>query len=460
MADPGSKSTHSAAKRLSFSGDLLPILDGAWLQGELAEGAVTMYQPLLSLTMLKWTQGQGSTPIQPVSETSKKIRNNFENSWTVLSTFSFTPFANHHGRTLVCELRGPGGVVAARQSLKLDVKYEPITVLGLNCTRTKKELFCICIVRANPPVTVSWNISGKNITGNTSDVTVYSWAESNGLFQSSLTLTHPHGPEELIVCRAENENGVSVSKYQLNSTDEPRMIFGPNCTSSKNETSCICIVRANPPVAITWSISGKNITGNSSDVTADSSAENNGQLQTSATLTHVNGSEELIICRAENENGVSISKYQLNSTGELRIILGLNCTSSKNETSCICIIRANPPGTITWNIGGKDITGNTSEVTIYSWTENNGQLQSSLMLTHLNGSEELIICRAENENGVRVNKYQLNSTGTLPWRLLILFGKAVTFIVLVMIVVKVQRKKIKWHHCCFHNCSSAVGTEH
>ncbi|XP_059497280.1 uncharacterized protein LOC132206687 [Stegostoma tigrinum] len=321
MADPGSKSTHSAAKRLSFSGDLLPILDGAWLQGELAEGAVTMYQPLLSLTMLKWTQGQGSTPIQPVSETSKKIRNNFENSWTVLSTFSFTPFANHHGRTLVCELRGPGGVVAARQSLKLDVKYEPITVLGLNCTRTKKELFCICIVRANPPVTVSWNISGKNITGNTSDVTVYSWAKSNDLLQSSLTLTHPHGPEELIVCRAENENGVSVSKYQLNSTDEPGMIFGPNCTSSKNETSCICIVRANPPVAITWSISGKNITGNSSDATANSSAENNGQLQTSATLTHVNGSEELIICRAENENGVSVSKYQLNSTGMLPWII-------------------------------------------------------------------------------------------------------------------------------------------
>ncbi|XP_059497281.1 sialoadhesin-like, partial [Stegostoma tigrinum] len=238
-------------------------------------------------------------------------RNNFENSWTLLSTFSFTPSADHHGQTLIYELIKADGVVTGQQTLRLDVKYEPILVIGLNCTSSRNEASCTCIVKANPPVTITWNISGKNITGNTSDVTVYSWAVNNGLIQSSLTLTHLSGSEEQIICRAGNENGVTVIKSQLNSTD-----FKYRSTVKSSQSQSFSKCHTDPH--------RRKIAGNTSDIIVYSWTVNNGLIQSSPTLIHLTGFEQLFSCIAENEQGGSVSRYQLCSTGTSPNVLTCN----------------------------------------------------------------------------------------------------------------------------------------
>ncbi|XP_043539253.1 myelin-associated glycoprotein-like [Chiloscyllium plagiosum] len=323
---------------------------------------------------LKWTQRPSLTPIQ---SQSMKSRNNFEISWTVLSTFSFVPSADDHGRTLVCELTGADGVVTGQETLRLDVRYEPTIVFDLKCTSAKNETSCICIDRANPPANITWNISGKSIARNTSDIIVYSWMKNNGLFQSSLTLTHLNGSEELILCRAENENGVSVRKYQLNSTGRSSIISGPTCTNSKIGLACTCRVRANPPVNVTWTLNGRKITGNTSDVRVHSWRMNNGLFQSTLKLKHLTGFEKLISCTAENAQGVSVSRYQLHSTGSLPWIISISVGTALAVISLIWIavkvrsrkkrdIVATPAASLTQHPLNTETKSDESEEVLYS----------------------------------------------------------------------------------------------
>ncbi|XP_072326201.1 sialic acid-binding Ig-like lectin 13 [Scyliorhinus torazame] len=166
---------------------------------------------------LQWIREVRSPPILPDSVTSQLIRNSLEDSWTVSSTYSFTPSLENLGEILTCQLITADGQTAGKVATPLDVQYKPTIVSDLNCTHSKNEVYCICLVRANPPANITWNFAGRNLTGNISEVAVHSWSVGGRLVQSSLAQTLPTGSENLILCVAENEHGVSVREHQLHS---------------------------------------------------------------------------------------------------------------------------------------------------------------------------------------------------------------------------------------------------
>ncbi|XP_072326200.1 myelin-associated glycoprotein-like [Scyliorhinus torazame] len=262
---------------------------------------------------LQWILEVRSLPTLPDSVTSQLIRNSLEDSWTVSSTYSFTPSLENLGEILTCQLITADGQAAGQVATPLDVQYKPTIVSDLNCTHSKNRVYCICLVRANPPANITWNFAGRNLTGNISEVAVHSWPVGGRLVQSSLTLTLPTGSENLILCVAENEHGVRVREHQHYSPDKP--VSDLNCTHSKNGVYCICLVRANPPANITWNFAGRNLTGNISEVAVHSWPVGGRLVQSSLTLTLPTGSENLILCVAENEHGVSVREHQLHSPG-------------------------------------------------------------------------------------------------------------------------------------------------
>ncbi|XP_041032792.1 sialic acid-binding Ig-like lectin 5 isoform X2 [Carcharodon carcharias] len=264
---------------------------------------------------LNWAQDAGSPPILSDAKPTQKIRKNFMGSWTVSSTFTLTPSLDHHEKTLTCEFIGADGWRIAQEAVRLEVQEKTTIVSGPTCTSFKNGVVCTCSVRANPPANITWNLSGRNITGNSSEVGVHSWTVDGGLVNSSLVLIHPTGSEKLISCITENEHGVSVSKYWLHIPEKPTIVSGPTCTSFKNGVVCTCSVRANPPANITWNLSGRNITGNSSEVGLNSWMVDGGLVNSSLVLFHPTGSEKLISCITENEHGVSVSEHWLHLPG-------------------------------------------------------------------------------------------------------------------------------------------------
>ncbi|XP_041032634.1 sialic acid-binding Ig-like lectin 5 [Carcharodon carcharias] len=162
---------------------------------------------------LNWAQDAGSPPILSDAEPTQKIRKNFVGSWTVSSTFTLTPSLDHHEKTLTCEFIGADGWRIAQEAVRLEVQEKPTIVSGPTCTTFKNGVVCTCSVRANPLANITWNLSGRNITGNSSEVGVHSWTVDGGLVNSSLVLIRPTGSEKLISCITENEHGVSVSEY-------------------------------------------------------------------------------------------------------------------------------------------------------------------------------------------------------------------------------------------------------
>ncbi|XP_067874825.1 myelin-associated glycoprotein-like [Heterodontus francisci] len=251
----------------------------------------------------------------PATGTSEQTTNSFDGSRTRSSTVTFIPLLGDHGKRLGCKLLTAGGLGTVGGTLRLDVQYKPTIVSGPTCHSSKNGVSCTCSVRANPPANITWNLNGRNITGNSSNVEFLSWRETSHLLQSSLNLTQPNGSGNLISCIAANEHGVSDSECQLHPPDKPTIVSGPTCHSSKSGVSCTCSVRANPPANITWNLNGRNITGNSSNVEFLSWRETSHLLQSSLNLTQPNGSGNLISCIAANEHGVSDSECQLHPPG-------------------------------------------------------------------------------------------------------------------------------------------------
>ncbi|XP_078392811.1 sialic acid-binding Ig-like lectin 13 [Cetorhinus maximus] len=171
---------------------------------------------LASNLKLNWAQDAGSPPILSDAETAQKIRRNFAGSWTVSSTFTLTPSLDHQEKTLTCEFIGADGWKIAQEAVRLkEVQDKPTIVSGPTCTCFKNGVVCTCSVRAKPPANTTWHLSGRNITGNSSEVGVHSWTLDGGLVNSSLILVHPTGSGKLIWCITENEHGVSVREFWL-----------------------------------------------------------------------------------------------------------------------------------------------------------------------------------------------------------------------------------------------------
>ncbi|XP_067831292.1 uncharacterized protein [Heptranchias perlo] len=151
-------------------------------------------------------------------------------------------------------------------------------------------------------------------------------------------------------------------------------------------------------------------------------------------------------CVAKNSRGTANSSTRISVEYKPTIVSGPICTNSEDWTDCNCSVRANPPANITWGLNGRIITGNRSDVKVFSWAVNIYLVQSSLTLTHPTGTGTRIeiSCVAANVHGDCVSKYQLHSEGIFSWiNIFILGGGAAGLVILIAVVITVRRQRKK-----------------
>ncbi|XP_078093182.1 sialic acid-binding Ig-like lectin 14 [Mustelus asterias] len=259
---------------------------------------------------LEWI-GEES-PILPGALTSQHTRNSLEDSWTVSSTFSFTPSLDQHGESLTCKLISGDGQTTVQESLRLDVQ-SPMNlcvsdalckpILNSSIVSVEGSSFLLyCKASGIPPVNLTLSRRGVEIS-------------NSPIVELKLFIHNVSSEDEgEYWCEAANNLGTARSSTHISVQYRPTIVSDLNCTSLKNEVHCICRVKANPAANITWNLGGNisvanitwNITGNISEIAPH-------LLESSLRLTHPTGSENLILCMAQNEHGVSVREYQLDS---------------------------------------------------------------------------------------------------------------------------------------------------
>ncbi|XP_078093181.1 myelin-associated glycoprotein-like [Mustelus asterias] len=265
---------------------------------------------------LEWIEEE--SPFLPGALTSQHTRNSLEDSWTVSSTFSFTPSLDQHGESLTCKLISGDGQTTVQESLRLDVQCRylrwdlfnhpdaptNLCVSGAPCkpifnssiVSVEGSSFLLCCKASGiPPVNLTLSRRGVEISN--------SRAAELKLFIHNVSSED----EGEYWCEAANNLGTARSSTHISVQYRPTIVSDLNCTSLKN-VHCICRVKANPAANITWNLGGRNIIRNISEIAPH-------LLESSLRLTHPTGSENLILCMAQNEHGVSVREYRLDSPG-------------------------------------------------------------------------------------------------------------------------------------------------
>ncbi|XP_038668976.1 myelin-associated glycoprotein-like [Scyliorhinus canicula] len=254
---------------------------------------------------LQWIREAPLPPILPDPVTSQLIRNSLDDSWTVSSTYSFTPSLENPGEMLTCKLITADGQTTGQDAARLGVQYalwKPIINSSI-VTVEGSSFLLYCKSLAIPPVNVTLSRRGVEISNSSaSDLKFFIHNVSSG-------------DEGEYWCEAANKLGAAMSSTNISVQYKPTIVSDLNCTHSKNGVYCICLVRANPPANITWNFAGRNLTGNISEVAVHSWPVGGRLVQSSLTLTLPTESENRILCVAENEHGVSVREHQLHSPG-------------------------------------------------------------------------------------------------------------------------------------------------
>ncbi|XP_067883557.1 sialic acid-binding Ig-like lectin 8 isoform X1 [Heterodontus francisci] len=168
---------------------------------------------------VKWIHYSAPLPLAWDTNDGAEIINNWSHSRRISSVLTFTPSFAQHGNILGCTIIIDGfqSSSSSTQTLTLQVKYKPTIVAGPICTWSENGTICSCQIRSNPLANITWDLNGKIITGNTSDVEVFSWAVNSYHMQSSLRLIHSAGTGNTISCAAANKHGDCISTSQLHS---------------------------------------------------------------------------------------------------------------------------------------------------------------------------------------------------------------------------------------------------
>ncbi|XP_078511593.1 sialic acid-binding Ig-like lectin 14 [Lissotriton helveticus] len=189
-----------------------------------------------------------------------------EGKWEVTSRHTFTASHHLHGRHVTCSVQYvPGMESKTKKTPRFNVLYSPKnTNISISDGTAEvvegEQVTFICSSDSKPPISsYTWH----RLTGSANHSTL---SETGSTFKIWSAVRHEHS----YYCTARNSLGAQNSTVmRLNVMYTPEISSDSICHFTFTQFECWCVVKANPPAAITWQFPDRNVSSAEKDVSSD-----------------------------------------------------------------------------------------------------------------------------------------------------------------------------------------------
>ncbi|XP_069057932.1 sialic acid-binding Ig-like lectin 14 [Pleurodeles waltl] len=189
-----------------------------------------------------------------------------EGKWEVTSRHTFTAFHHHHGRRVTCSVRYVSGMESKMEKTpQFKVLYSPkntnISISGGFAEVSEEgQVTLVCSSDSNPPIsTYSWH----RLTGSADHIPL---SETGSTVKIWSAVRHEHS----YYCTARNSLGAENSTVmRLNILYRPEISSDSICQFTLTQFECWCVVKSNPPAAITWQFPDRNVSFAEKNINSD-----------------------------------------------------------------------------------------------------------------------------------------------------------------------------------------------